>query len=115
MTSQVTNRRDGGSTSGRGRSRKLRYIYIIYNNKPSKPPRIYENGAKTAGFPHVYLKNVENAVFYLKKLNKIYSQDFFEENINLKKFCNLRHYGVIHIHSFGSQICPEPPGLGFRD
>jgi hypothetical protein len=36
---------------------------------------MYKNGAKTAGFPA--LKNVENAIFYLKVLNKIYSHDVF--------------------------------------
>jgi hypothetical protein len=42
--------------------------------KPSKPPGIYENGR----FPTlIYLNNAKNAVFYLKVLNKIYSQDVF--------------------------------------
>jgi hypothetical protein len=47
-------------------------------NKTSKPPGIYEKGTKNGQFPHLLtLKNVENAVFYLKVLNKIYSKTFF--------------------------------------
>jgi hypothetical protein len=40
---------------------------------------------------------------------------FFEEYINFKKFCYLRHCGVIPVQSFGSHIHPQSPGFGLRD
>jgi hypothetical protein len=40
------------------------------SNKPSKSPGTYENSAKTAGLMHLL-------IFYLKVLNKIYSQGVF--------------------------------------
>jgi hypothetical protein len=44
------------------------------SNKPSKPPKMYKNGTKVAGLPTLIdLKIIENDVFYLNILNKIYS------------------------------------------
>jgi hypothetical protein len=60
------------------------------------------------------LKIAKNAVLYLKLVNKIYSRDFFEEYMNFKIFCYLRLGGVIPVQSFGSNIRPQPPGLGFK-
>jgi hypothetical protein len=46
----------------------------------SMPPGIYKNNTKNRLFPAVVdIKITENAVFYSKILNKIYSQDFFED------------------------------------
>ncbi len=39
---------------------------------------------------------------------------FFEEYINFKSCRYLKHCGVIPVQSFGSNICPQPPGLGFN-
>ncbi len=40
---------------------------------------------------------------------------FFEEYINFKIFCYLWCCGVIPVQSFGSHICPKPPGLGLNE
>jgi hypothetical protein len=74
------------------------------SNKPSKPPGMYINGAKTA---LIALKITKNAVFNLKM--------FFEEYIDLKIFCYLRCCGVTPVHSFGSHILPQPPRLGLNN
>ncbi len=39
---------------------------------------------------------------------------FFEEYINFKKFCYLRHCIVIPVQSFGSHIRTQPSGLGLN-
>ncbi len=45
-------------------------------NKPSKPPGMYKNSAKTGGFPHLLtLKSLKMLFFYLEVLNKINSRD----------------------------------------
>jgi hypothetical protein len=96
MTSQVTNRREGGSTSCRSCCRKLRYIciyiYVIYNlyinvllgaltiGRGECPARGSKEGVKevkkTSMPPGIYkngqfpalidLKNAKNAIFLLK-------------------------------------------------
>jgi hypothetical protein len=46
-------------------------------------PGIYKNGTKNGQFPaFVDIKIANNAVFYSKMLNKIYSQDIFEDCLN---------------------------------
>jgi hypothetical protein len=37
---------------------------------------------------------------------------FFEEYINFKNVCYLRHCGIIPVQSFRSHIRPQSPGLG---
>jgi hypothetical protein len=50
----------------------------VVTNKPSNLPGMYKNSAKNGWFPALTaFKITENAVFYLKVLNKIYSQDVF--------------------------------------
>jgi hypothetical protein len=100
-----------GGLSARPRSGGGGVKEVNNKNISSKPLRMYENGAKTAGAIFA-LKVAENAVSYLKVLNKIYSRDVCEEYINFKIFRNLRHCGIIPVQAFGSHICPKPPGLG---
>ncbi len=51
---------------------------VIEVKKPSMPPKIYKNGAKTSGFLHLLtLKMPKTPFFYFKVLNKIYSQNGF--------------------------------------
>jgi hypothetical protein len=46
------------------------------SNKPSKQPGMYENGAETTGLPHFLPEKLLNTpFFYLKVIDKIYSQD----------------------------------------
>jgi hypothetical protein len=50
-------------------------------------PECTQKWRQNSWFPAIIdLKIAENVVFYLKVLNKIYSQDFFEEYINFKFF-----------------------------
>jgi UDP-N-acetylglucosamine pyrophosphorylase len=51
----------------------------------SMPPGIHKKAQKTSG-ALVNLKNANNAVFYSKVHNKIYSKDVFEDEMNLKIF-----------------------------
>jgi hypothetical protein len=59
-------------------------------------------------------KNTKNAVFYLKVVNKIYSQDVFEEYINFQNKILLNRCGVIPSQSFGSHVRPQLPRLGLN-
>ncbi len=65
---------------------------------PSRPKctNRNENGANSAGIPALIdLKIAENAVFFiLKYLTKYLPETFFEEYMNFKIFCYLRHCGV---------------------
>jgi hypothetical protein len=74
MTSQVTSRREEGSTSYCSRSQKLHLERARNREGGSKWCQngqfIVVNDLKNA-------ENAENAVFYLTVLNKIYSRDVF--------------------------------------
>jgi hypothetical protein len=125
MTSQANNRREGGSTSCRGRSWKLRYIYkyvllgALTIGGGSAQPRGGGGGSqrsqislqsrpeyrKTASFPRVLTLKLPKTTFFTEKhLTKYTPKMFFEEYINFKIFCYLRHYGVITVQSLGSHI-----------
>ncbi len=80
---------------------------------PSQPYEIAKNGEKTDGFAHVFAdKSSKTPFFAIKYLTRYTHETFFEEYINLKIFRNLGHCGVIPVRSFGSQIRPQPHGLG---
>jgi hypothetical protein len=105
MTPQVTNRREkllgGGECPGKG----WWWRELKESKKPSRP-RIYKNNTKNRWFcAFIDLKIAENAVFYLKILNKIYFQDF-EEYMNFKFFL-LKAMWSLEV-SYG----PQPSGLG---
>ncbi len=84
------------------------------SNKPSKLPEIYKNNKNGRFRARFGLVIAENAVFHSKVLNKIYSQDIFEEYINFKTVHNLSHCGFIPVQSFGSHIRPLSHGLGLN-
>jgi hypothetical protein len=82
---------------------------------PSQPYEIAKNGKKTGGFAHVFAyKSPKTLFFAIKYLTRYTHAAFFEKYINLKIFRNLSHCGVIPVRSFGSQIRPQPHGLGLR-
>ncbi len=75
------------------------------SNMPPMPPGMYENGEKTGA---------KTPFFAKKYFTRHTPETFFQEYINFKIFCVLRHCGVIPVQSFGSHICPQPHGLGLR-
>jgi hypothetical protein len=61
------------------------------SNKPSKPPGMYKNSAKTTSFPHLLpQKSPKKPFFTWKYLTKYTSEMFFEECIQNKICCYLR-------------------------
>ncbi len=82
---------------------------------PSQPYEIEreKNGEKTGGFTHVFAnKSPKTPFFAIKYLTRYTHETFIEEYINFKNFRKLSHCGVIPVRSFGSQIRPQPHGLG---
>ncbi len=76
---------------------------------------IAKNGKKTDGFANVFAsKSPKTQFFAIKYLTRYTHEMFFEEYINFKIFRNLSHCGVIPVRSFGSQIRPQPHGLGLK-
>ncbi len=81
----------------------------------SQAYEIAKNGEKTDGFAHVFAsKSPKTPFFAIKYLTRYTHEMFFEEYINIKNFRNLSHCGVIPVLSFGSQIRPQPYGLGLK-
>ncbi len=84
------------------------------SNKPSKPPKIHENGQKTGGFVHVLAyKSPKTPFFAQKNLTRYTHETFFEKYVNFPNHY-LSHCGVMPVQSFGSHIRPQPHGLGLR-
>ncbi len=69
MTSQVTNRREGGSASCRGGSWKLpTYTQKELETAWAAPePEMYKNGEKSGGFAHMLANNSPKTPFFAKK------------------------------------------------
>ncbi len=81
-------------------------------NKPSKPPKIDENGEKTGSFTHVLAYNLPKKPFFAQKYFTRYTYEtFFEEYTNFEAHY-LSHCRGIPLQSFGSHIRPQPHGLG---
>jgi hypothetical protein len=75
---------------------------------------MYENGEKTGGFAHVSANNSPKTPFFAQKYLKRYTHEtFFKKYTNFEAYY-LSHYRVIPLQSFGSQIRPQPHGLGLR-
>jgi hypothetical protein len=79
------------------------------SNKPAKPPKMYKMAQKWQFSLIIDVKNAKNIFFYLKVLNKIFSQDVVEEYINFKIFRYLRDCGVIPVQIFVSHISLKRP------
>ncbi len=76
---------------------------VIESNKPSMPPKKYENGEKTGGFVHVLAYKSRKRPFFTQKYLTRYTHEmFFEEYINFKIVHYLSHCRVIPVQSFGS-------------
>ncbi len=73
----------GGGVPGQG----WRWSELKEANKPPHRLKYQKTVPKMAVSTLFGLKIAENTVSCSKVLNKIYSQDFFEECINLKIFC----------------------------
>ncbi len=83
-------------------------------NKPSKPPKIDENGEKTDGFAHVLAyKSPKTPFFAQKYLTRYTHETFLEEYTNFQAHY-LSHCRDIPLQSFGSPIRPQPHGLGLK-
>jgi hypothetical protein len=67
---------------------------------------------KMGGFAHILAYKLTKMLFFAKKYSTRYTPDnFFEEYINLKNVCYLRHCGIIPVQIFRSHIRTQPPGL----
>jgi hypothetical protein len=75
--------------------------------------KIYKSGTENRRFPTLFgSKNAKTQFFAEKYLVRFTPNMFFEEYINLNKFCYLRRCEVIPVQSFRSHIRPQPSKLG---
>ena len=89
-----------------------RYSWKSYMT--SQPYEIAENGEKTDGFAHVLAyKSPKTPFFALKYLTRYTHETFFEEYTNFEAHY-LSRCRDISLQSFGSQIRPQPHGLGLK-
>jgi hypothetical protein len=79
---------------------------------PSQPYEIAKNGKNTDGFAHVLAyKSPKTPFFALKYLRRYTHETFFKEYTNFEGHY-LSRCRDIPLQSFGSQIRPQPHGLG---
>jgi hypothetical protein len=81
---------------------------------PSQSYEIAKNSEKTGGFTHVLAyKSPKTPFFALKYLTRYTHETFFEEYTNFEGHY-LSRCRDIPLQSFGSNIRPQPHGLGLR-
>ncbi len=82
-------------------------------NKPPCQSKFTKTALKRGGFLHLVKEESPKTPFFRSKV--LTRKMIFEEYINFKIFCYLRHCGVIPVQSFGSPICPQASRLGLKN
>jgi hypothetical protein len=76
-------------------------------NKPSKPPKIDENGEKMGSFAQILAYKSPKTLFFAQKYLIRYTHEtFFEEYTNFEAHF-LSHCRVIPLQNFGSHLHPS--------